>query len=254
MPPGPRIMQLQECQPVGGAISSRPFCLASGPSCVTDTAAITSKMARQTNTVFSPYPFCTHRIVGMMKAVASRPTPAAQPKPDARALVGNTSDAKICIALPATCTKKVITNPATMSWVGVAALAKTIAMTAAPTNATTDVLFRPNLSSAYIIQMLAHGTAKFIQSVYSIDLVIVKPFAFMMFGNHAPRPMATPKNAVKQIMPATTRVGNMRKTTPNGSLLVLLAASLVSEFNGGVEMPRRPRTSSASWPRPCVDR
>ena len=35
---------------------------------------------------------------------------------------------------------------------------------------------------------------------------------------------------------------------------VMLAASLVSEFNGGVEMPRRPRTSSASWPRPCVDR
>src|SRR5512146_553899 len=116
----------------------------------------------------------------MMNAVASRPTPAAQPKPDARALVGKTSEAKICIALPATCTKKVMMNPATMSWVGVPALAKIIAMMAAPMKAMTDVLLRPNLSSAYIIQMLAHGTAKFIQRVYSIDLVTVKPFAFMM--------------------------------------------------------------------------
>ena len=31
----------------------------------------------------------------------------------------------------------------------------------------------------------------------------------MMFGSQAPRPMATPKNAVKQIMPAMTRFGNM---------------------------------------------
>ena len=106
-------------------------------------------------------------------------------------------------------------------------------------NAMIDVILRPNLSSAYIIQRLAHGTAKFIQSVYSIDLVTVKPFAFMMFGSQAPRPMATPKKAVKQIMPAMTRVGNIRNTTPNGSLLVLLAASVESELSGGVEMPRR---------------
>ena len=51
----------------------------------------------------------------MMKAVASRPTPEAQPKPEARALVGNTSEAKICIALPATCTKKIMMKPATIS-------------------------------------------------------------------------------------------------------------------------------------------
>ena len=41
----------------------------------------------------------------------------------------------------------------------------------------------------------------------------MKPFAFMMFGSQAPSPMATPKNAVKQIMPAMTRVGNIRNTT-----------------------------------------
>src|SRR5476649_2120426 len=110
----------------------------------------------------------------MMNAVASRPTPAAQPKPDARALVGKTSDAKICIELPATCTKKIMTKPATMSSVGVPALANTIAMTPAQTKAQTAVILRPNLSSAYIMKMLAHGTAKFIQRVYSIDLVTVK--------------------------------------------------------------------------------
>ena len=61
----------------------------------------------------------------MMNAVASRPTPDAQPKPDARALVGNTSDAKICIELPATCTKKIMTKPATMSSVGGTGIART---------------------------------------------------------------------------------------------------------------------------------
>ncbi len=52
----------------------------------------------------------------MMNAVAMRPTPDAQPKPDARALVGNTSEVKICIELPATWTKKTMTKPATRSW------------------------------------------------------------------------------------------------------------------------------------------
>src|SRR3569623_1876546 len=183
----------------------------------------------------------------MMKAVARRPTPAAQPKPDARAFVGNTSDVKICIALPATWTKNVMMKPATMSCVTVWAFAKTIA--------TIAVDLRPNLSSAYIIQMLAHGTAKFIHSVYSIDFVTVKPFEFMMFGNQAPRPMATPKNAVKQIMPATTRFGNWLNTTANGSLLVFDAASDDSELSAGTfGTPSFLRTSSASWPRPWVDR
>ena len=75
-------------------------------------------------------------------------------------------------------------------------------------NAQTDVILRPNLSSAYIMNMLAHGTAKFMARVYCSDLVMVKPFAPIMFGSQAPSPMATPKNAVKQIMPAMTRTGN----------------------------------------------
>ena len=52
------------------------------------------------------------------------------------------------------------------------ALANTIAMTPAPMKAQTEVILRPNLSSAYIMKMLAHGTAKFIARVYCSDLVI----------------------------------------------------------------------------------
>ena len=128
-------------------------------------------------------------------------------------------------------------------------------MMAAPTNAQTEVILRPHLSSAYIMKMLAHGTAKFIASVYWSDFVMVKPFSFIMFGSHAPRPTATPKNAEKQIMPAMTRLGNMRNTTANGSLLVLLAASVESELIAGTFlMSSFLRTSSASAPRPCVAR
>src|SRR5215831_21002131 len=184
-----------------------------------------------------------------MNAVASRPTPAAQPKPDARAFVGNTSEAKICIELPATCRKKIMMKPATISWVGVPAFANTIAIRPAQMNVQTEVILRPYLSRAYIMNRLAHGTAKFIARVYCNDLVMVKPFAFIMFGSQAPSPMATPKKAVKQIIPAMTRVGNLLKTTPNGSLLVLLATLVDSSFFGAA-MPRRPSTSKASLPRP----
>src|SRR6202167_612468 len=117
-------------------------------------------------------------------------------------------------------------KPAIMSSVAVSALANTIAISPAATKAQTAVILRPNLSSVYIKQRLAHGTAKFMASTYCSDLVIQKPLAFMMFGSQAPSPMAMPKNAVKQIMPATTRVGNILNTTLNGSLLVLLAASV----------------------------
>src|SRR5438270_647543 len=116
---------------------------------------------------------------GMMNAVAMRPTPDAQPKPDARALVGNTSEVKICIALPATWTKKTITKPATRSVVSPLALANTITITPAAMNAQTEVIFRPKLSSAYIMKRLAHGTAKFIARTYWSDLVTVKPFSTM---------------------------------------------------------------------------
>src|SRR5262245_33004647 len=169
----------------------------------------------------------------MMNAVASRPTPAAQPNPEARALVGNTSEVKICMALPATWMKNTMTKPATINSIGAPALANTIAMMAAPINAQTDVILRPPLSSAYIMNRLAQGTAKFSATVYSSDVVMLQPFSIILFAKHAPRPMATPKNAVKQIMPAMTRLGNIRKTTAKGSLLVLLAVSVESALSAG---------------------
>src|ERR1041384_4803139 len=116
---------------------------------------------------------------GMMNAVATRPTPDAQPKPEARALVGNTSDTKICIALPATWTKNTITKPATRRAMSLVALANTMTITPAAMNAPTAVTFRPMLSSAYIMKMLAHGTAKFIARMYVSDLVTVKPLSAM---------------------------------------------------------------------------
>src|SRR5689334_9796554 len=189
----------------------------------------------------------------MMNAVAMRPTPEAQPKPEARALVGNTSDTKICIAFPATWTKNTMMNPATRSMTSVAAFANTIAITPAATKAQTEVTFRPMLSSAYIMKMLAHGTAKFIASVYWSDFVMVKPLSNMMLGSQAPSPMAKPKKAVKQTMPATTRIGYILNTTANGSLLVSLAMSVLSGAVGP-EIPSRLSTAIASSPRPCVAR
>jgi hypothetical protein len=61
-----------------------------------------------------------------------------------------------------------------------------------------------------------------------------------------------PKNAEKQIMPAITRRGYLRNTTPNGSLCVSLAASVESVSSGTVLTPMRCRMSSARWPWPCV--
>src|SRR5262245_32552029 len=135
----------------------------------------------------------------MMNAVARRPTPAAQPKPEARAFVGNTSDVKICMALPATWMKNTMTKPATISSIGAPALAKTTAMMAAPMNAQIDVILRPHLSSAYIMKMLAHGTAKFIARVYCSVFVNVHPIPFDLFDRHDPRPDTTPDDAVKHI-------------------------------------------------------
>src|SRR5690242_21653948 len=103
------------------------------------TAAIASMIARQTNTASVPYDPRISRIPGMMNAVAIRPTPDAQPKPDARALVGNTSEQKICIALPATWTKKTITKPVTRRAVSLVALANTMTITPAAMKAQTEV-------------------------------------------------------------------------------------------------------------------
>src|SRR6185437_6438695 len=212
-------------QPVGAATSSRPLCRASGPIWVTEIAAIASTMAMQTNTAVMPQLFWMNGMATTMPAVDRRPTPAAQPKPDARALVGNTSDAKICIELPDTWMKNTITKPKISSCVGLPAFAKTIAMMPAPMKEQTAVILRPYLSSAYIMNRLAQGTARFMPRMKVSDLVIVKPRSCIMLGSQLPKPIATPKNAEKQIMPAMTRFGNILKTRAKGSDLVLLAAS-----------------------------
>ena len=67
---------------------------------------------------------------------------------------------------------------------------------------------------------------------------MVKPFSVMMLGSQVPSPIATPKNAEKQIMPAITRLGNILNTMANGSLLVSLAALVVSG-SFGPAIPRR---------------
>src|SRR5215468_11698227 len=131
------------------------------------------------------------------------------------------------------------------------ALANAMAISPALKKAMVEVILRPKLSSAYIMNRLAQGTAKAMPNVYCSDLVILKPWLFMMLGSHVPRPMATPKNALKQIMPARTRTGKLRQTTTNGSDLVLLAASVLSCSLG----PGRPilaRMANACSPLPWV--
>ena len=101
----------------------------------------------------------------MMNAVASRPAPCAKPKPEARALVGNTSEAKICIELPASWMKKIMQKPTASSMVSLVALTNATANAPARTNDTIDVGFRPKRSSAYIMQRLAQGNASVMPNV-----------------------------------------------------------------------------------------
>src|SRR5262249_20760306 len=113
---------------VGGATWSSPNRLDSGPSRVAENEAISKTIAMHTNTVVMPYPVWIHSTVGRIHAVMSRPTPAAIPNPDARALVGNTSDAKICTGFRATGELKSIRNPAIKVGISDCALAKPMAM------------------------------------------------------------------------------------------------------------------------------
>src|SRR5262245_54946678 len=113
---------------VGGATWSSPNRLDSGPSRVAENEAISKTIAMHTNTVVMPYPVWIHSTVGRIHAVMSRPTPAAIPNPDARALVGNTSDAKIGTAIPATWYVKITRKPAIKGCISDCALAKPMAM------------------------------------------------------------------------------------------------------------------------------
>src|SRR5439155_21964091 len=103
--------RLSRIHAVGGATSSRPSPLASGPTWVTATAAIATMTAIAANTAVSLQVFWISGITRIATAAPARPATWARPKPEARALVGNTSEIKICDELPASWVKKIMKKP-----------------------------------------------------------------------------------------------------------------------------------------------
>src|SRR5438132_6799734 len=83
-------------QAVGGATSSSARPRASGPTLVTANAAIATITAIAANTAPVLQVFWISGIASIAIAAPARPAAWANPKPDARALVGNTSEMKIC--------------------------------------------------------------------------------------------------------------------------------------------------------------
>src|SRR5204863_10083776 len=96
---------------VGGATSSIARPRASGPTCVTATAAIATMTAIAANTAVVLHTFWISGIARIAMAVPARPAACAKAKPVARALVGNTSEMKICDALPDSWVKKIKQKP-----------------------------------------------------------------------------------------------------------------------------------------------
>src|SRR5215469_5295970 len=104
-----------------------------------------------------------------------RPAAWASPKPEARALVGNTSEMKICDELPASWVQKIMQNPIASTIASLVALAQARPNTPVRMKAITAVGFRPKRSSEYIMKALAQGKAKVIQKIEFSDLAIGKP-------------------------------------------------------------------------------
>src|SRR5215472_6706415 len=136
-----------------------------------------------------------------------RPAAWHRPKPEARALVGNTSEMKICDELPASWVKKIIPKPTASTIASLLACAHANPNAPVRMKARTAVGLRPKYSSANIMKALAQGNASVIQKIELSDLAIGKPRSTRMLGSHAPSPSAMLKNAKKQIIPATTRIG-----------------------------------------------
>ncbi len=138
-----------------------------------------------------------------------RPADCAMPKPEARALVGNTSEMKICDELPASWMKKIITNPTAKQHRLVDRDGpKRHGNKPASTNAATAVSLRPKRSSA--IHHEARWRRERRASSRSVSQRFVDREAVLvarMLGSQAPSPSAMPKNAKKQIIPAITRRG-----------------------------------------------
>src|SRR5712671_4559177 len=180
---------------VGGATSSSARPRASGPTCVTATAAIATITAIAANTAPVLQVFWINGIARIAIAAPARPAACDRPKPVARALVGNTSEMKICDELPDSCVKKIMQKPIASTIVSSTALPNRMANTPVMIKATTAVGLRPKRSSAYIMKALAHGKASVIQKIEFSDLAIPRPRSASMFGSQVPSPMAILKNA-----------------------------------------------------------
>src|SRR6202040_1446675 len=121
----------------------------------TATAAITTITAITTNTAVRPRPCWIHRKDGIATKAPTRPAAWQSPKPEARALVGNTSEMKICEEFPANWMKKIIPNPIASTIASLPALAQSSPNTAVRRKAVTAGGLRPKRSSEYIMKPLA---------------------------------------------------------------------------------------------------
>ena len=147
------------------------------------------------NTAVVLHTFWISGIARIAMAAPARPAACDKPKPVARALVGNTSEMKICDTLPDSWVKKIMQKPIASTIVSSTALPNRMANTPVRMKATTAVGLRPKRSSAYIMKALAHGKASVIQKIEFSDLAIPSPRSASMFGSQVPRPMAMLKNA-----------------------------------------------------------
>ena len=111
-------------------------------------------------------------------------------------------------------------------------------MMPAPMKAQTEVILRPYLSSAYIMNRLAHGTAKFMPSVNVQRLGDGEALVIHDVG----QPAAEADGDAEERREADHAGDDADREHPedeaNGSLLVLLAASVVSA-SFGPAMPMR---------------
>ncbi len=109
-------------------------------------------------------------------------------------MVGNTSEMKICAELPASCVKKIITNPTPSTIASLPALAHHKPNTPVRMKAMTAVGLRPNRSKEYIMKALAIGKARVIQKIEFKDLAIEKPRSTRMY----PHPGAEPERDAEE--------------------------------------------------------
>jgi hypothetical protein len=158
-----------------------------------------------------------HRKDGIATKAPTRPAAWQSPKPEARALVGNTSEMKICEEFPA-------------SWDGEDHPESDrqhhpLAPRIGPEQPEYGGQEKGGHGGGFAAEALhsrpPHGIHAVSrrrlavagrQKIEFSDLAIGKPRSTRMFGSQAPSPSAMPKKAKKQIIPAITRAGYSRRT------------------------------------------